>query len=132
LQKHGIRSALEFAHAAEQWVNANLTKPSQDIWKELNGQYVIKLDPKPKESYQKISKVKTFTPLSSQPAFLFAQLSKNIENACIKARRYKQAATGAAIFLRTWDFRDVGCEVRFSSTNFQLRSRRRPPPSASG
>lgn len=43
---------------------------------------------------------------------MFAQLSKNLENACIKARRYKLAATKLIIFLRTEEFRDSGVEMK--------------------
>jgi DNA polymerase-4/DNA polymerase V len=119
LAKHGIHTALEYARTSEQWVRAQLSKPFIEIWQELNGQHVLKLDTKEKDSYASIQKMKTFWPLSSDPAFLFAQLSKNIENACIKARRYTLAAKGAVIFLRTQDFRDSGLEVRFSQhTNF--------------
>jgi DNA polymerase-4/DNA polymerase V len=119
LQKHGIRTALQFARAAEPWVKANLTKPFYQIWQELNGQCVLELETKAKDSYASIQKMKTFTPPSSDSAFLFAQLSKNIENACIKARRYTLAAKGAVVFVRTHDFRDRGLEVRFSQhTNF--------------
>src|SRR5262249_19983555 len=78
LAKHGIRTALQFARAAEEWVKSNLTKPYREIWQELNGQYVMKLETKEKDSYASIQKMKTFTPPSSDPAFLFAQLSKNI------------------------------------------------------
>jgi DNA polymerase IV len=119
LQKHGIRTALEYARTSEQWVRAHLIKPFIEIWQELHGQYVLKLDTKPKDSYASIQKMKTFTPPSSNPAFLFAQLSKNIENACIRARRHTLAAKGAMVFVRTHDFRDHGLEVKFSrSTNF--------------
>jgi DNA polymerase IV len=119
LAKHGISTALAFARSAELWVKANLSKPYKEIWQELNGQYVIKLDTKEKDSYDTIRKMKTFTPPSADPAFLFAQLSKNIENACIKARRYTLAARGAVVFVRTQDFRDHGLEVKFSrTTNF--------------
>jgi DNA polymerase-4/DNA polymerase V len=119
LAKHRIHTALQYAHASEQWVRANFTKPFIQIWQELNGQHVMKLDTKEKDSYDSIQKMKTFTPASSDAAFLFAQLSKNIENACIKARRYTVAAKGAVIFVRTQDFRDQGIEIRFSqSTNF--------------
>jgi hypothetical protein len=45
---------------------------------------------------------------------VFAQLSKNLENACIKARRYKLVAAGIVIFLRQQDFRDRGLEIRLS------------------
>jgi DNA polymerase IV len=119
LAKHRIHTALEFAHASEGWVRSNLTKPFVQIWQELRGQFVIELDTKEKDSYASIQKMKTFTPPSSDPEYLFAQLSKNIENACIKAQRYTLAASGAVIFVRTHDFRDHGLEVRFSqNTNF--------------
>ena len=42
-------------------------------------------------AYVSIQKVKTFTPPSSNEAFVFSQLSKNIENATMKARRYNLA-----------------------------------------
>ena len=119
LHMHGYRTALEFARASEEWVRANLTKPFVHIWQELGGQCVLELETKEKDSYASIQKMKTFTPPSADAAFLFAQLSKNIENACIKARRYKLAARGVVVFLRTHDFRDRGLEVRFSqNTNF--------------
>ncbi|HEY7493809.1 MAG TPA: hypothetical protein VIH59_22215 [Candidatus Tectomicrobia bacterium] len=37
-----------------------------------------------------------------------------MENACIKARRYKLAAQRVMLFLRTQDFRDVGREVELT------------------
>jgi hypothetical protein len=43
-----------------------------------------------------------------------AQLAKNIENACIKARNYKLAAQRVVIFLRSQQFRDTGLEVELS------------------
>jgi DNA polymerase-4/DNA polymerase V len=41
-------------------------------------------------------------------------LQKNIENACMKARRYQLAAKGAILFLKTQDFRSTGVEITFS------------------
>jgi len=46
--------------------------------------------------------------------FVFAQLAKNIENACIKIRKYKLATQRVVIFLRTQEFRDFGLEVDLS------------------
>ena len=63
-----------------------------------------------KESYASIQKFKTFTPPSKDRAFIFAQLSKNIENVCMKARRYSLATDKFIIYLRSQDFRDVGLE----------------------
>jgi DNA polymerase IV len=114
LQKHGVRTALDFARKPELWVKKWLTKPFAQIWQELNGRCVLPLITEEKSSYLSIQKVKTFTPPSSDRAFVFAQLSKNIENACIKARKYKLAAKGAFIFLKTQQFRYHGLDVRFS------------------
>src|SRR5262245_57114050 len=114
LNKHGVRSALDFARKHEFWVKKWLTKPFYETWQELNGRSVFPLITEEKASYQSIQKVKTFTPPSGDRAFVFAQLSKNIENACIKARKYKLAARAAFVFLKTQQFRYHGLNVRFS------------------
>ncbi len=114
LQKLGAKTALSFARKDEDWVNAHFTKPSYEIWQELNGRSVLPLVTAEKTSYASIQKVKTFTPPSNDRKFVFAQLSKNIENATMKARRYKLAAKGAVVFIKTQDFRSAGMEVRLS------------------
>ena len=64
-----------------------------------------------RETYQSISKTKTFTPPSTDSAFVYAQLSKNVENACIKARRWKLSTPLVFFFLKTQDFHYYGYEV---------------------
>jgi DNA polymerase IV len=114
LAKHGIRTALEFALRPEAWVKKHFSKPFHQIWQELRGEYVFELATGEHETYYTIQKVKTFTPASSDRAFVFAQLSKNIENACIKIRKYKLATRRVVIFLRTQQFRDYGLEIDLS------------------
>ena len=114
LAKHRIFMALEFARKTEAWIRRYLTKPHVELWQELQGQSVLSLDVNPKDSYQSIQKFKTFSPSSTDHGFVFAQLSKNIENACMKARRFHLAAGGATCLLRTQDFRDTGLEVQFT------------------
>jgi DNA polymerase IV len=114
LAKHRIRTALEYARQPEAWIRRMMTKPFYEIWQELNGKLVLVLETTEKASYQSIQKMKTFSPPSADRAFVFAQLSKNLENACTKARRYKLAATGIIIFLRQHNFRDRGLEIRLS------------------
>ena len=114
LNKFGVQTALDFARQPEFWVNKWLTKPGYEIWQELNGHSILPLITEEKSTYQTIQKVKTFTPPSSDRNFVFSQLSKNIESACIKARRYRLAAQGAAIFLKTQQFRYRWLEVRFT------------------
>jgi DNA polymerase-4/DNA polymerase V len=115
LKKFGIVTALQFARKDEQFVVKHLSKPYQEIWHELNGRSVYPVTTESKSGYQSISKAKTFTPPSSDESFIFAQLSKNLENACIKARRYMLAATRLILFLRTQEFRDTGIEMKLSS-----------------
>ncbi len=114
LAKYRIFTALEFARKSENWITRYLTKPFVELWQELQGRSLLQLETRPKESYQSIQKFKTFSPPSQDRGFVFAQLSKNIENACMKARRYHLAARGATCLLRTQDFRDTGLEVRFT------------------
>ncbi len=114
LKQFGINTTLEFATKSEDWVKAKMTKPHYEIWQELRGKVVYELDKKPKHKYQSISKTKTFTPPSSARQMVFSQLSKNIENACIKARRHGLAATKFFFYLKSQDFRYYGLEVKLS------------------
>jgi DNA polymerase-4/DNA polymerase V len=115
LAKLGVTTTLQFAKKPEDWVKKYLTKPHYEIWQELNGNYINKVDTEPKNSYQSIQKVKTFSPPSKDKIFVFAQLCKNIENATIKARKYKLSAKGGIIFLRTQSFQDYAMEIKFAS-----------------
>jgi DNA polymerase-4/DNA polymerase V len=114
LRKFGIITALQFARKDEGFIRKHLSKPYQEIWHELNGRSVYPVVTESKNSYQSISKTKTFTPPSTDGTFVFAQLSKNMENACIKARRYRLAATRLILFLRTQEFKDSGVEMKLS------------------
>ena len=114
LEKFGIRTALQLARKDEEWVRANLSKPYVEIWREINGEVVYELDTTGRKSYQSIQKTKTFTPPSRDLQFVFSQLSKNVENACIKARRWNLATREIFFFLKTQDFRYHGYEIKLS------------------
>lgn len=114
LRKYGIKTALDFARKEETFVSKHLSKPYREIWHELNGRSIFPVNSEKKNTYQSISKAKTFTPPSNDPNSLLSQLSKNLENACIKARRHKLLAKGIIVFLRTQDFKDSGIEIRLT------------------
>ena len=114
LNKHGITTALQFARKDERFVEQHLSKPYREIWNELNGRSVYPVVTEAKNTYQSISKARTFTPPSKDETFVFAQLSKNLENACIKARRYKLSATRLVLFLRKQDFTGSGVEIKLT------------------
>jgi len=115
LNKLGVATALDFVRKDEYWVRRNLTKPHFEIWKELKGESVNGIDPKKKNAFQSLSKTKTFTPPSREREYIFSQLSKNVENACIKLRRYRLASKNVFFFLKTQDFRYRGLEIRLEN-----------------
>lgn len=110
-KKLGIHTALDFANQTSDQVERRYTKPLIEIWHELNGRSVLSLETNPKTSYDSISKTRTFTPPSSERHYVFAQLLKNAENACIKMRRYNQAARGLVVFLKEQSFHSEAIEA---------------------
>ncbi|MDP2656186.1 MAG: DNA polymerase IV [bacterium] len=106
LATRGIFTALEFKQKSKDWITYHLSKPFYELWLEMHGLSILPLNIKEKERYDSIQKVKTFTPPSSDKKFIYAQLSKNIESACIKVRKYNLATKEVYFFLRTQEFHD--------------------------
>lgn len=101
LKGKGIHTALDFANQSEAWIGLNAHKPLYEIWLELRGNMVKEVKVGPKTDQKSIQKTRTFTPPSKDKARVFAELSKNVENACIKARRYGLRSKKVSFFLKT-------------------------------
>ena len=114
LSKMGVRTALEFARLSEKTVRTRFTKPGVEIWQELRGESVYPVLPEEKSVYTSISKTKTFAPPSSDRDYLFAHLLRNMESACIKARRYGLAPRRIAAFLTKQNFDTEGREAKLN------------------
>ncbi|KND49311.1 MAG: DNA polymerase IV [Parcubacteria bacterium C7867-008] len=115
LEKLGVHTALEFAQKDEYWLTANkISKPYRDIWLELRGFFVKGLNTGSDDSIGSIMKTQTFTPPSSDRAYVLSQLARNIEGACTKARRYKVKARSASFYLKTQDFTYGGLSIELS------------------
>lgn len=114
LEKHGLRTALDFVRMPEAWVLKTLHKPGHDIWNELRGRSVNPVTDAEKNDYATISKCKTFTAPSTDRAFVFAKLVRNIESACIKLRRHKLRARVLWIALRRTDYSQRALEATLS------------------
>jgi DNA polymerase-4/DNA polymerase V len=112
LSKLGVRTALEFARLPEAMVRRHFTKPGREIWMELRGESVYPVVSEEKSTYASISKTKTFAPPTADREYLFAQLLRNVESACIKARRYYIAPRKIAVFLKKNDFAVTGVEAK--------------------
>jgi len=112
LGKMGVKTALEFASLPEKMVQERLAKPGVEIWRELRGESVYPVSAEKKTTYASISKTKTFAPPTSDRTYLYAQLLRNLESACIKARRYGLAPRKIVSFLKTQNFDTEGSEMR--------------------
>ncbi|OGH61984.1 MAG: DNA polymerase IV [Candidatus Magasanikbacteria bacterium RIFCSPHIGHO2_01_FULL_50_8] len=119
LRSLGIFTALEFIERPFEFVVAHFNKPHQEMWHELNGVCVWPVVTEEKSTYASISKTKTFTPPSGDVEFLMAQLTRNLENACIKARRHGLVARRLVVYLRTQQFSHAAAEAKITrASNF--------------
>jgi len=113
LSKKGIRTAYDFTQKSKEWVEECVNKPHVEIWHELCGRQVYEINDMDTEAYKSISRTRTFTPATRDRSFIFAELSKNIEHACARLRRYGLMASRASYYIKTQDFRYYGTEVMF-------------------
>ncbi len=112
MQAHGIRTALDFAQKPEGFVKEFFAKPQHELWMELRGHSVHPVVDVPKTSYASISKTHTFTPPSSDRAFVYAQVVRNLERACEKARRYALVTMEVSVQLKTQKFQVVALNMK--------------------
>lgn len=112
LEKHGLGTALDFAHRPESFASALLGKVGREMWAELRGECVHPVMSGAVAPQLSISKTKTFTPPSSDRAHVWARALRNLESACIKARRHGLAARRLMLHLRTQQFDGMADEVR--------------------
>jgi len=118
LQGLGIVTALDFADKDIVWVRTHLSKPYFETWCELRGKVMFELNQEIKTSQHSIVKTLTFVPTTDK-AYIYSQLSNNVEGACAKARRYGLGTKKISIFLKTQDFRYHQADIKlpaFTST----------------
>ncbi len=105
LQKLGVTTALEFASKDHEWLrNHDIAKPYRQIWSELRGKSIHHVHPEARDTIGSIQKTRTFAPPSIDPAFIYSQLSRNVERACAAARLHGVFAKEASFFLKTQEF----------------------------
>ena len=114
LRRWHVKTSLDFAYKRKEWVYEKLTKPHQQTWHELRGEACIPFQTEPVNEYRHISKRKTFTPASSDYVEVYGRLCKNVENACIKARRYGLRAARAHFSIKSQNFIHYGAELELA------------------
>ncbi len=114
LSKAGLSTALDFVSRPESFAFRLMGKVGRELWMELRGECVHTVDPGGEARQASISKTKTFTPPSSDRAVVWARALRNLESACIKARRHGLAARRLSLFLRRQDFDGEGAEAKIA------------------
>lgn len=114
LRKHGLRTAYDFILRPERWADRMLGKPGRIIWHELRGIHLQSVTPNPKPANLSIGKGKTFTSPSSDKAFVYAKLVRNVESAFIKLRRHTQRTREIHITLRFKNYQQSGLGARLN------------------
>jgi len=113
LYRFQIRTAWELSNKPFYWVQENLAKPHRTIWAELQGKSVHSVDVESHAEHKSVASTRTFRPPSSDKSFVFSQLSKNIEEACTRARRDGLVARRAICFLKSQEFQYLRFEAEF-------------------
>ncbi|MCS6771874.1 MAG: DNA polymerase IV [Kiritimatiellae bacterium] len=114
LQKHGLKTAYDFAMKPEGWADKLLGKIGREIWHELRGESIYPVNPEEKSEYLTISKCKTFAAPSGDREYVYAKLVRNVESACIKLRRHRLRARAVCVALRRRDFSESAMEARLT------------------
>lgn len=105
LNNLGIRTALEFAQKEREWLRLHdIGKQYRQIWSELRGVPIHRVHTGGREDIGSIQKTRTFAPPSRDAAFVFSQLSRNVERAAAVARAHGVLAREASFFLKTQEF----------------------------
>ncbi len=104
LNKLGLITAADLAQCSHTWICDHLNKPEREIWSELRGQKTHPLTVGPRPDYQSISHTRTFVPPSAEQSFLLSCLSRNVESASRKLRRYNLLANRVKFSLKTQNF----------------------------
>jgi DNA polymerase IV len=111
LNRYGLKCVFDFIDKPLNFAEGVLGKIGRGLWLELRGHYVYQINTLKKEKYLSISKTKTFSPASKNRGFIRAQITRNIESACIKLRRHRLCARRLLAFLKTEDFRGFGLQA---------------------
>ena len=115
LTKLGINTARDFILMPPEELFPYLSKPFKDLWYELRGTAIHAIDTNAKNTYQSISRTRTFTPATKDRNYLWAQLRENIEASFAKARRFGYHVKETHLFLKTQQFRYISSSIKFST-----------------
>ncbi len=116
LLERGIKTALDFTKLSKAYIERHFSLPFQELWHELNGVRIYDVHGGLDELPKSLQATRTFTPASSDPIRIHAELSKNIETACTRMRRFHLATSRVSVFVKTSEFKYRSMEIGFVSS----------------
>lgn len=116
LNKFGITTAYGFAKKPESFIREYFSKPFHEIWLELNGHIVYRVNPAVKREYKSITRSQTVTPPTNDKDILWARLLGHVEDCFFKARNYNYAVKRISIYLKDQSFHHHAIEIKLAET----------------
>ena len=110
-----ITNAYEFTKIPEHELVRFAHKNLAQLWAELNGTVIFPVTQGLPETPKSIMKTLSFFPHKKTAGELFPELVRNVQDACIKARRHNVVAYRARWFLKTATYRYHSYEINFDA-----------------
>jgi DNA polymerase-4/DNA polymerase V len=114
----GILTALEFCRMPEWQLDEQFAKPHRALWYELRGVSVLDVDVASHDDQKSIASTRTFRPPTKEKSRVWAELAKNVETACRRAREKGLVSRHLYCFLKSQEFQYRRFDVTLTqSTN---------------
>lgn len=104
LKRHGIFTIGDFVRHSPAWVDDVLSKPYLELHKELSGQYVRIIDTS-REHPKSISKIRAFSPATSNQNILLSEFARNAEIVASKMHNHGLQASRLTIGVKMYQRR---------------------------
>lgn len=104
LEKYGIYTALELKNSRRIKIAENFDINMLRMYQELNGKYVIPLEEGNIAKHKSKGSSKTFSPPTKDKSKLFSYLSRNVEKACKRLRKFNLISKEMSIFIKRNDY----------------------------
>ncbi|MGE3278864.1 MAG: hypothetical protein AB7J40_03655 [Candidatus Altimarinota bacterium] len=112
LEKFGIHTCADFVNLTETTVKNLLHRPGLDLWKELQGEKVFKIEATFAPN-KIITRTSSFDPHTADQKFLWAHTVRQLERALDALHDDHQMTQEVALYLRDKAFRRYGWSYRF-------------------
>lgn len=114
LSRYGIVTCADFIRLSEDVVRRLLHRPGVDLWKELKGEKIFPVKSEP-VLQKSIRRTRSFSPLSSDPKFLWSHTVMLLEKAQKTLLDQRQLAGILGLYFRDKDFRKSQFFYRFGA-----------------